>query len=210
VNPTAATGRDPVTDHLLTPQNAVLTVIDYQPGQVGAVLSMDRETLVDNIVCVARIAMTFHLPVVLSTVNVAHGQLATIPELKAVLPDSIEIDRTQINPWENFEFRAAVVATGRKKLVMAALWTEVCLVLAALDAMRDGFEVYPVVDAVAGTSEPGHQAALDRMVQAGAQPITWISLALELQRDWARTETVADLVDITSTSPKAGGGRPCS
>jgi nicotinamidase-related amidase len=202
--------RDPVTDHLLTPQNALLAVIDYQPSQVSGVRSMDREALLTNIVCVARIAMTFQLPVVLSTVNVAHGQLPTIPEVKAMLPDSVEIDRTQINPWENLEFRAAVVAAGRKKLVMTALWTEVCLVLAALDAMRDGFEVYPIVDAVAGTSEPAHQAALDRMVQAGAQPITWISMALELQRDWARTETVADLVDITRTLPTTGGGRPCA
>jgi len=202
--------RDPVTDHLLTPQNAVLAVIDYQPSQVSGVRSMDRESLVNNIVCVARIAMTFQLPVVLSTVNVAHGQLPTIPEVKAMLPDSVEIDRTQINPWENLEFRAAVVAAGRKKLVMTALWTEVCLVLAALDAMREGFEVYPIVDAVAGTSTPAHQAALDRMVQAGAQPITWISLALELQRDWARTETVADLVDITRTLPTPGGDRPCA
>jgi len=197
---TSHAARDPVSDHLLTPQNAALLIIDYQPGQVQTVTSMDRELLIDNIVSVARLAKTFGLPVVLSTVNVADGQPPTLPELKAALPDRVEIDRTEINPWENVDFRAAVEAVGRKKLVMAALWTEVCLALPALDAMRDGYEVYPVVDAVGGTSAEAHHAALERMVQAGAQPISWMSLACELQRDWARLETVGDVVDIVITS----------
>jgi nicotinamidase-related amidase len=201
---TSESARDPVTDHLLTPQNAALVVIDYQPSQVQTVTSMDRELVIDNIVSVARLAKTFDLPVVLSTVNVADGQPPTIPELKAALPDSVEIDRTEINPWENVGFRGAVEAAGRKKLVMAALWTEVCLAMAALDAMRDGYEVYPVVDAVAGTSAEAHHAALQRMVQAGAQPISWMSLACELQRDWARLETVADVVDIVITTRLGG------
>jgi nicotinamidase-related amidase len=140
------------------------------------------------------------LPIVLSTVNVANGQGPTLPELKAVLSDSDEIDRTQINSWEDVEFRRAVEATGRKKLIMAALWTEVCLAFPALDALREGFEVYPVVDAVAGTSPEAHRAGLERIVQAGAQPISWVSLACELQRDWARVETVPDVVDIVLTT----------
>ena len=201
---TSHPARDPVTDHLLTPQNAALVVIDYQPSQVQTVTSMDHERMIDNIVSVARLAKTFDLPVVLSTVNAADGQPPTIPELKAALPDSVEIDRTEINPWENVDFRAAVEASGRKKLVMTALWTEVCLALAALDAMRDGYEVYPVVDAVGGTSAEAHHAALERMVQAGAQPISWMSLACELQRDWARLETVADVVDIVITTRLGG------
>jgi nicotinamidase-related amidase len=192
--------RDPVTDHLLTPQNAALVVIDYQPSQVGTVASIDRELLVDNIVSVARIARTFDLPIVLSTINVANGQGSTIPELRAVLSESPEIDRTAINSWEDAEFRRAVEATGRKKLIMTALWTEVCLAYPSLDAMRDGFEVYPVVDAVGGTSPEAHRAGLARIFQSGAQPISWVSLACELQRDWARTETVADVVDIVLTS----------
>src|ERR1700738_4796888 len=145
---TSEARRDPLRDHLLTPENAALVVIDYQPSQVQAVASMDRDLLVDNIVSVARLARTFDLPVVLSTVNVANGQGPTIPELRAVLSDSPEIDRTAINSWEDAEFRRAVEATGRKKLIMTALWTEVCLAYPSLDAMRDGFEVYPVVDAV--------------------------------------------------------------
>jgi nicotinamidase-related amidase len=192
--------RDPVTDSLLTPQNAALVVIDYQPSQIQAVRSIDHDLLVDNIVSVARLAKTFDLPVVLSTVNVAHGQEPTIPELRAVLDDSVEIDRTTINSWEDVEFRRALEATGRKKLIMAALWTEMCLVFPALDAIRDGFDVYPVVDAVGGTSPEAHRAGLERIVQAGAQPIGWVSLAGELQRDWRRVETVADVVDIVLTT----------
>jgi nicotinamidase-related amidase len=194
-------GRDPVTDHLLTPQNCALVVIDYQPSQFQTVTSIDRQVLTDNIVSVARVAKAFNLPVVLSTVGVnSRGQAPTIPELRAVLGDSPEIDRTEINSWENEEFRRAVEATGRKKLIMTALWTEVCLAFPALDALREGFEVYPVVDAVGGTSPEAHRAGLERVVRAGGQPIGWVSLACELQRDWARIDTVPDVVDIVLTS----------
>lgn len=196
-NPSA---RDPLTDHLLTPQNAALVVIDYQASQVQTTRSIERDLLVANIVSVARIAKTFELPIVLSTVNVANGQPPTIAELKAVLSDDPEIDRTEINSWENEEFRRAVTATGRKKLIMTALWTEVCLAFPTLDALREGFEVYPVVDAVGGTSVEAHRAGLERIVQAGAQPISWVSLACEMQRDWARFDTVAAIVDIVLTT----------
>jgi nicotinamidase-related amidase len=193
--------RDPVADHLLTPQNAALVVIDYQPSQFQTVTSIDHQVLTDNIVSVARLAKTFDLPVVLSTVGVKdRGSAPTIPELKAVLHDSVEIDRSQINSWENDEFREAVKATGRNKLIMTALWTEVCLAFPALDALSEGFEVYPVVDAVGGTSPEAHRAGLERIVQAGAQPISWVSLACELQRDWARVATVPDVVDIVLTT----------
>jgi nicotinamidase-related amidase len=192
--------RDPVTDHLLTPQNAALVVIDYQPSQIQSVRSIDHELLVDNIVSVARLAETFRLPVVLSTVNVAHGQGPTVPELKAVLSQHKVIDRTTINSWEDVEFRRAVEATGRRKLIMTALWTEVCLAFPTLDALRAGFDVYPVVDAVGGTSPEAHRAGLERTVQAGAKPISWVSLACELQRDWARVASVPDVVDIVLTT----------
>jgi nicotinamidase-related amidase len=192
--------RDPITDHLLTPQNSALVVIDYQPSQLQAMTSMDRELLVDNIVSVARLARTFDLPVVLSTVNVATGQGHTIPELKAALPDVREIDRSTMNAWEDIEFRRAIEATGRKKLIMTALWTEICLAFPTLDALRDGFDAYPVVDAVGGTSVEAHRVGLERIVQAGARPISWVGLAGELQRDWGRAGTVADLVDIVLTT----------
>jgi nicotinamidase-related amidase len=197
--------RDPVTDALLTPQNSALVVVDYQPSQVQTVASIDHDVLTRNIVSVARIAKTYGLPIVLSTVNVANGQGPTIPQLKEVLSDSKEIDRTQINSWEDTEFRQAVEATGRKKLIMTALWTEVCLAFPTLDALREGYEVFPVVDAVGGTSPEAHRAGLERIVRAGAQPISWVSLACELQRDWARTETVPDIVDIVLTTRLLAG-----
>ena len=192
--------RNPLVDHLLTPQNSALVVIDYQPSQIRAVTSMDHDLLVRNIVSVARTARTYRLPIVLATVNVANGSGPTILELKEVLADSSEIDRTQINAWEDVEFRQAVEATGRTKLIMTALWTEVCLAFPALDALRAGYDVYPVVDAVAGTSPEAHRAGLERIVQAGGQPISWVSLACELQRDWARQDTVPAIVDIVLTS----------
>ena len=192
--------RDPVTDHLLTPRNSALVVIDYQPLQLQVMTSMDREVLVDNIVSVARLARTYDLPVVLSTVNAADGQGNTLPEIKAALPDTPEIDRTTMNAWEDVEFRRAVEATGRKKLIMTALWTEICLAFPTLDALRDGLEIYPVVDAVGGTSPEAHRAGLERIVQAGARPISWVGLAGELQRDWARADTVGELVDIVLTT----------
>jgi nicotinamidase-related amidase len=198
--------RNPVTDPLLTPQNSALLVIDYQPSQIQTVTSIDRDLLIRNIVTVARLAKTYELPIVLSTVNVAaNGQPPTIPELRKVLSDSIEIDRTQINSWEDVEFRQAVEATGRKKLIMTALWTEVCLAFPSLDALREGYEVFPVVDAVGGTSPEAHRAGLERIVRAGAQPIGWVSLGCELQRDWARTSTVPAVVDIVLTSRLSKG-----
>lgn len=192
--------RNPVTDHLLTAQNAALVLIDFQPSQLEPVTSIDHDLLVDNIVSVARLAKTFELPVVLSTINVANGMKPTLPELKSVLSTSLEIDRSEINGWESGEFRRAVQRTGRKKLVLAALPTEVSLALPALDALRDGYEIYPVVDAVGGTSLEAHRAGLGRIVRAGGQPISWVSLACELQRDWARFDTVSEVVHIVLTS----------
>jgi nicotinamidase-related amidase len=144
-------------------------------------------------------AGAFNLPIVHSTVNVAAGQGQTVPELTELLAGSPPIDRTTVNSWEDLAFLAAVRATGRRKLIFCALWTEVCMAFTALDALRDGYEVYPVVDAVGGTSVEAHRAGLERVVQAGGQPISWVSLACELQRDWARQETVADIVQIVLT-----------
>lgn len=121
-------------------------------------------------------------------------------QLAEALADVIPIDRTSINAWEDVDFAYAVRATGRRKLIMVALWTEVYLVFPALDALKAGFEVYPVVDAVAGTSQCAHSAGLDRIVQAGAKPITRIQLACELQRDWARQATVPGFADIVFAS----------
>jgi hypothetical protein len=161
--------RDPLVDHLITPQNSALILIDYQPAQFATVRSMDPELLLKNIVSTVKTAKTFGLPIVHSTVNVASGQgKPTVPELAGLLEDIPPIDRTS-------------------------------MAFAALDALREGYQVYPVVDAIAGTSVEAHRAGLERVVQAGGRPISWVSLASELQRDWARQETVQEVVQIVLT-----------
>ena len=192
--------RDPLGDHLLTPQNAAMFLIDYQPSQFAGVRSMDRDLLLENIVSTVKTAKAFDLPIVHSTINVASGRgQPTVPELAELLGDFPAIDRTSTNAWEDAEFLAAVRATGRRKLILCALWTEICMAFPALDAMSEGYDVYPVVDAIGGTSEEAHRTGIERVVQAGAQPVTWVALAVELQRDWAREETVGDVIDIVLT-----------
>ncbi len=192
--------RDPISDHLITPQNSALLVIDYQPAQVGAVRSMDRELLVKNIVSTVKLARLFGLPIVHSTVNVKLGRgKPTVSPLGELLNDDPPVDRTSTNAWEDAAFVRAVRATGRRKLIFCALWTEICMAFPALDALREGFDVYPVVDAIGGTSLEAHRAGLERVVQAGGRPISWVSFASELQRDWARSETAADIVEIVLT-----------
>jgi nicotinamidase-related amidase len=132
-----------------------------------------------------------------STVNVASGRgKPTLPELADLLCDDKPLDRTTVNSWEDIEFLEAVRATGRRKLILCALWTEVCMAFTALDALREGYEVYPVTDAIGGTTPEAHRAGLDRVLQAGGQPITWVSLACELQRDWARQDTADAIAEI--------------
>lgn len=178
--------RDPKNDTLITPQNAVLALIDYQPEQYNGVGSVGREELVRHVTMLGRVATAFELPVVLSTVYVRHGMSGTNTELREALPSVREIDRTTMNSWEDPDFRGAVEATGRKKLILAGLWTEVCVAFPALDALGAGYQVYVVADAIGGVSKVAHESAMQRMVQAGAIPITVLGLACELQRDWGR------------------------
>ena len=189
--------RDPAKDHLLTPKNSALIIIDYQPVQVNSIASMDRQKLIDNIVGVAKIGLTYGLPIIHSTVNVKTGlNKPAIPHLRKVLRTVATIDRTSINAWEDMEFARAVKATGRKKLIMAALWSEASLSFPALDALSEGYEVYAVIDAVGGSSVEAHEAALRRIEQAGGKMISWMQLLCELQRDWARKETVPLFMSI--------------
>jgi nicotinamidase-related amidase len=180
--------RNPKTDSLLTPQNAVLALIDYQPEQYAGVASVGHDELLVHVAMLGRVATTFELPVVLSTVYVKHGMSGTNGELLETLPGVPEIDRTTMNSWEDPEFRAAVERTGRKKLVIAGLWTEVCVAFPTLDALRDGYQVFVVADAIGGVSRVAHESAMQRMIQAGATPISVLGLACELQRDWGRPE----------------------
>jgi nicotinamidase-related amidase len=194
--------RDARTDALLTPENCVLAIVDFQPIQVESVKSMPHDELVDHAARVSRTALEFRVPIVLTTVNVRAGlSKPTIPELASLLPDVEPIDRTTMNSWEDTDFRNAIEATGRKKIVMIALWTEVCLAFPLLDAMRHGFEAFPVVDAVGGTSNAAHRAGLERLTLAGAQPVSWVQFACELQRDWARTTTAGAVRGIVFAKP---------
>ncbi len=188
--------RDPLQDHLLTPQNAALVLIDYQDAQINSI-PVDPDTYIPNVVALAKAGMLYELPIVLSTINHGNGVNGdTIPQLREVLADVPSYDRTSINAWEDEEFVEAVRATGRKKLIMGGLWTEVCLAHPSLDAIDEGFEIYAVVDAVAGTSRVAHDAALQRIQRAGAHLVSWISVMTELQRDWARTETSRGMLKI--------------
>jgi nicotinamidase-related amidase len=197
---TRTTVRDPLADHLITPQNSAMVLIDYQPSQIAAVRSMNQDLLLKNAVSTTKLARLFGVPIVHSTVNVATGRgKPTLPPLAELLKDYPPIDRTTLNAWEDAGFLNTVRATGRRKLIFCALWTEICMAFPALDALREGYQVYPVVDAIGGTSVEAHRAGLERVVQAGGHPITWVSLACELQRDWAREATVAGVIDIVLT-----------
>lgn len=192
--------RNPKTDHLLTPENSVLLVIDYQPVNINAVNSMNRGRLVSNIVLVTKLAKYYKIPIIASTINAKNSDNNIIPALRTELYGVPSYDRTYINAWEDEDFHNAVVATGRKKIIITALWTEACLSLPTLDAIHDGYDVYPVVDSVGGSSVLAHDTALRRMEQAGAQLTTIPQLACELQRDWGREDTAQYLIGILRES----------
>ncbi|WP_413812502.1 hydrolase [Streptomyces sp. OE57] len=188
---TAAPGPD-----LLTPDNCAVLFVDHQPQMFFGTGSGDRTAIINSTVGLAKSAKAFDVPVVLSTVAAESFSGPIMPQLAAVFPKQKIIDRTTMNAWEDFAFVEAVKATGRKKLVIAGLWTEVCVVLPALSAIAQGYEVYVVTDASGGVSPQAHEHAIQRMVQAGAVPVTWVQVLLELQRDWARTETYAAVGDV--------------
>lgn len=176
-------------DRLLTAENAVLALIDYQPEQYARVSSVGHEELLAHVTTLGRIATSFDLPVVLSAICVKDRMSRTDKELREVLPGGVqEILRTTMSSWENSDFRSAVARTGRKKLIIAGLWTEVCVAFTTLDALRAGYQVYFVADAIGSVSRVAHESGMQRMVQAGATPITVLGLACELQRDWEGAE----------------------
>lgn len=194
---TSEARRDAIKDHLLTPENSAFVIIDYQPIQVSSIRSMDQQELVFNIVNTAKAAVNYNLPIIHSTVNVKTGMnKPPINQIQEVLKAFPIYDRTSINAWEDVEFHKAVKATGRKKLIMTALWTEACLAFPCLDAIKEGYEVYVVTDAVGGTSVTAHEAALRRIEQAGGKLISKTQLYCELQRDWSRKDTVPGFMNV--------------
>lgn len=181
--------RDPRSDALLSPKNAAFAFIDYQPEQFSPVASIDRDRLLLNVQLLGRTARAYGVPIVLSTVAVEMGvNQPTVPELREALGDVGEIDRTSMNSWEDADFRGAIERTKRKKIVVGGLWTEVCVAFPALDMLREGYDVHVVADAIGGVSPDAHERALQRMVQAGAKPVTALAVACELQRDWGRAD----------------------
>jgi nicotinamidase-related amidase len=175
---------------LLTPENSALILIDHQPFQFAGLRSHDSQTIINNVVGLAKTAKVFDVPTLLTTVVEERGGYL-IKQLQDVFPEQKPINRTFINAWEDKRVADWVKRTGRKKIVIAALWTEICLAFPAIHAAGEGYDVYAVTDASGGVSVEAHEMAIHRMMQAGVTPITWNVLAAELQRDWAHIETVA-------------------
>ena len=187
---------------LLTPQDSVLLLIDHQPFQFANLHSHEPTMIVNNVVGLAKTAKAFGVPTILTTVLEQRGGYL-IKALQDVFPEQKPIDRTFINTWEDERVVAAVKKTGRKKLIMAALWTEICLAMPAIQAAGEGYEVFAVTDASGGVTAEAHEMAVRRMVMAGVVPITWIAVAGELQRDWAREKTAQAVGEVFSAH---GGG----
>lgn len=188
---------------LLTPANHTILFIDHEPQMGFATRSIDVAELRNNVAGLAKAAKLFGVPVVLTTVSEETFSGPLFPEITNVFPDQKAIDRTSMNAWEDVNLVRAVEKLGRRRLVLAGLWTEVCVVMPALSALAQGYEVYVVTDACGGVSTEAHNMAVQRMLAAGVQPITWMQYLLELQRDWARTETYQGVAEIASQH--AGG-----
>ena len=189
---------------LLTPEESVLVLIDHQPFQFANLHSHEPTMIVNNVVGLAKAAKVFTVPTILTTVVAERGGYL-IPGLQDVFPEQQPIDRTFINTWQDSRVVEAVQQTGRKKLILAALWTEICLAMPALQALGDGYDVYVVTDASGGVSVEAHEMAVRRMVQAGCVPITWLAVVSEWQRDWAREGTVPGLAEVLGAHGGASG-----
>jgi len=181
---------------LLTADNSAIILVDHQPQMLFGVQSADRQTIINNAVGLAKTAKVFNAPIILTTVAAETFSGPIHPHIQEVFPDHKPIDRTTMNSWEDENFVEAVKKTGRKKLIIAALWTEVCLAFPVIAAIKDGYEVYIVTDASGGTTTEAHNMSIQRMIQAGAIPVTWQAVLLEYQRDWAREETYDAVMSI--------------
>ncbi|KML61302.1 chloroperoxidase [Burkholderia cepacia] len=191
---------------VLTPQNSQLIFIDQQPQMAFGVQSIDRQTLKNNVVGLAKAARAFDVPTTITTVETDSFSGHTFPELLDVFPNRPLLERTSMNSWDDQKVRDALAANGRKKVIVAGLWTEVCNTTFALCAMLEGgYEIYMVADASGGTSKDAHDFAMQRMVQAGAVPVTWQQVVLEWQRDWARRDTYDAVMAIVREHSGAYG-----
>jgi nicotinamidase-related amidase len=189
---------------LLMPQNSALLLIDHQAFQFANLHSHEPTLIVNNVAGLAKTAKVFQVPTILTTVLEERGGLL-IKDVQDVFPDQKPINRTFINAWEDKRVVEAVKKTGRKKLLIASLWTEMCLAMPAIQAQGEGYEVYAVTDASGGVSFEAHDMAIRRMVQAGVTPVTWLAVFGEWQRDWARTETLGALGGVLVQHGGASG-----
>jgi nicotinamidase-related amidase len=182
-------------DSLLRPEDSVLVLIDHQPYQLANLNSHDPQAIVNNTTALAKAAKVFGVPTILTSVVGARGGLL-FKHLTDVFPDQEVIDRTFINTWEDPKVVDVVKATGRKQLIIAGLWTEICVAMPAIQAAGEGWDVTVITDASGGTSVEAHQVAIQRMIAAGINMMTWMALAAEWQRDWAREKTAGGLTDV--------------
>ena len=193
------------SEKLLTPDNTVFLFVDHQPQMIFGVHNADRQSVINAVEGLAKTAKIWDIPTVLTTVAAETFSGPTIPALQQVFPDKTPIDRTIINAWEDERVVDAVKASGRKKIVLSGLWTEVCVLLPALSALDQGYEVYVVTDASGGVSDEAHDMAITRMRDAGVVMVTWMQVLLELQRDWARKETYNAVMEVLKAHAGAYG-----
>jgi nicotinamidase-related amidase len=184
---------------LLTPDNCVVTLIDLQPQMLFGVANFDRQAIINNNVALSKAARVFDMPVVLSTVETKGFSGNMWPQIQAIFPKQTPIERSTMNAWDDENFVAAVKKSGRKKIVLAGLWTETCVTLPTIQALHDGYEIYVVEDCCGDVSQLAHDNAMKRVVQAGAKPVTALSVMLEWQRDWAHKDTYDGVMDIVKT-----------
>src|SRR6201981_3817436 len=190
---------------LLTPDNCVVALIDHQPQMLFGTSNFDREAIINSTVALGKAARVFDVPVVLTTVETKAFSGNLWPQIRAVFPGQEPIERSSMNSWDDKNFVAAIEKSGRKKIVLAGLWTEVCVAFPAVQAIHDGYEVYVVEDCCGDVSQLAHDNAMKRVIQAGAKPVTSLQVMLEFQRDWAEKDTYDAVMDIVQNHSGAYG-----
>jgi nicotinamidase-related amidase len=190
---------------LLTPDNCVVAFIDLQPQMLFGVANFDRQGIINNNLILAKSARVFGVPAILTTVETSSFSGNLWPQIQAVFPEQIPIERSSMNSWDDAGFVAAIQKTGRRKIVLSGLWTETCVALPAIQALHDGYDVYVVEDCCGDISPLAHSNAMSRVIQAGAKPVSALSVLLEWQRDWALKETYDSVMDIVKSHCGAYG-----
>ena len=190
---------------LLTPDNCVVAIIDLQPQMLFGVANFDRQAIINNNVALLKAAKVFDVPVVLSTVETKSFSGNMWPQIQAIFPNQTPIERSSMNSWDDENFVAAIEKSGKKKIVLSGLWTETCVALPTIQAIHDGYEIYVVEDCCGDVSQLSHDNAMKRVIQAGAKPVTALSVMLEWQRDWALKDTYDAIMDIVKNHCGAYG-----